>query len=615
MEQIIQRLEKAANEIDSLGLHKSADRLTNVMKGVLDIKTSQYLGINGYWIRNERCWQNCYRQKRASKPDTPAQEVWQECHSEYLDSFNKNRSDWEKYADEETSLVKFADIHADALDHEDKHFRRLYASKLAQGLNTQSAVMSAIEEGSARYGDILIEHADEISKVAKNIFTKHPKISETLAGISLDLTKEAQIARSRWNPIDMFQRGLGRVQDFVGKGGGTRGYVINRLNNVMNQLQSLRYKFPADRSRLNPDQDERVQEEFNGIMFQIDKELKAFQASAGNDPELQRAIQPLVKAYGKAWSIMNTPVPPQTSPPAGTPDLPTTTLTAQKKYIQEEPGMFGIGTREKAVDVMRDKGGRRLMLDELINATNQALSILGQGRNISPATPARAAKPTPAPTQVATPEAFQPGPEVAPATGSVAPAITADQFLSSLSNLDISDVGRIYYKAMQLLRESKKKGVSSSNNDVNIKVSQLSPTDVIGYLEQLQQTYPRLSKHYNSSFSAINKLLQKQKQLSNFWDVNKKNLSKNKPEMSMEDQLMSDLDQDVTVSPVNPVNPVNTRTPMDGPISNSYEDGNDRMESDPFAVGKQIMTDVKIGKFLHQLKKKGFLQESRNSNR
>jgi len=106
---VFANLKSIGDTLEKEGLQKSAEIITNSMQNLYEMKISQYVGVQGYWIRNRRCWDNCYRQKRSSEPDKAAQEVWMDCWAEYQKSINDDKSGWEKYASEEKN-IKEADI-------------------------------------------------------------------------------------------------------------------------------------------------------------------------------------------------------------------------------------------------------------------------------------------------------------------------------------------------------------------------------------------------------------------------------------------------------------------------------------------------------------------------
>ncbi len=72
---IIERLNAFAKTLDTdntVLINKTASSL---------VKTAQYVGSQGYWVANSRCWGKCYREKRATSPKLSAQEVWTDIRS------------------------------------------------------------------------------------------------------------------------------------------------------------------------------------------------------------------------------------------------------------------------------------------------------------------------------------------------------------------------------------------------------------------------------------------------------------------------------------------------------------------------------------------------------
>jgi hypothetical protein len=96
---IFSQLNEIGNELEAKGLEKSAAIVTDAMDTLLQIKTAQYVGSQGYWIRNERCWSNCYRSKRTTSPGKTAHAVWTECWEEYNKAIDTDDTKtWDKYA-------------------------------------------------------------------------------------------------------------------------------------------------------------------------------------------------------------------------------------------------------------------------------------------------------------------------------------------------------------------------------------------------------------------------------------------------------------------------------------------------------------------------------------
>jgi hypothetical protein len=69
MEKVIEKIVDFASKLDKKSFSKEANAVDDIALNL--IKVSQYVGSQGYWIRNERCWSNCYREKRASSPNKP----------------------------------------------------------------------------------------------------------------------------------------------------------------------------------------------------------------------------------------------------------------------------------------------------------------------------------------------------------------------------------------------------------------------------------------------------------------------------------------------------------------------------------------------------------------
>jgi len=170
----IEKLTDIADELDSKGLKRTAAVIDRITRNVLKITEAQYVGVQGYWIRNERCWSNCYRQKRASKPELGAQAVWSECQSEYVESLNKDRSDWDKYAEDASdSLKKFAsrkpEFSKKVIAMEKDYFHKKSAELINGGLTPDRAIKLAIQQGVLRYENSIIKEADKLLTIAEKL--------------------------------------------------------------------------------------------------------------------------------------------------------------------------------------------------------------------------------------------------------------------------------------------------------------------------------------------------------------------------------------------------------------------------------------------------------------
>ena len=71
------------------------------------IKTAQYVGVQGTWIRNGRCFTNCIRIKKSSNPELKDQQIWSECHKEWMNGVHSDSNEkFDKYASSNDFLIK-----------------------------------------------------------------------------------------------------------------------------------------------------------------------------------------------------------------------------------------------------------------------------------------------------------------------------------------------------------------------------------------------------------------------------------------------------------------------------------------------------------------------------
>lgn len=194
MESIIRALVKAASTLDETNHQDIADEVDKIASSILDIKTAQYVGIQGYWIRNSRCFGNCWRQKRAKTPTKAAQEIWNECHEEYVKSINNDGSAWDKYAESEaSSLMKMAE------SPEYEVFEKRFKEMVTSGSDTGSAIFGSINFAANRFEEEITEHTAHLAKLAERTLSVNPDVAVVLSQASKDLIKEAQVLRNMWD--------------------------------------------------------------------------------------------------------------------------------------------------------------------------------------------------------------------------------------------------------------------------------------------------------------------------------------------------------------------------------------------------------------------------------
>lgn len=224
MDNIIRLLVEAAEALDAQGLRAIADKVDKVANKTFDVKTAQYVGIQGYAIRNSRCWGNCYRQKRTSFPNKSAQQVWTECHKEYVESLNNDGSKWDKYAGSKSNIKIGSELHAFSQEVNAKIASKV-EEKIAEGLDVGSAVYASIEEVANEPNELMISASNEIMDIASKLVS-NPEISEKLTAAAEEMVKEAGI-------MDFF-RGVGQGA----KNWGSNAAYTGKLSSSIKQLNS-----------------------------------------------------------------------------------------------------------------------------------------------------------------------------------------------------------------------------------------------------------------------------------------------------------------------------------------------------------------------------------------
>jgi hypothetical protein len=240
---IFQNLKSVGDDLEKQGLSKTASVITATMSNLLNIKTAQYVGPQGYWIRQKRCWDNCYRQKRTTSPKKAAQVVWTECWEEYNKSINNNSSGWEKYAADDTELFKYAsEKQKNWVDSENKKFASSVEEKVASGKEQGMAIYLTLEEKKDEYNSMLLVDADNLSKLAEKLKDNgQEELSEKIANISSDILKEAQFGggfEGIWNKVRKFNPFSGKSRQK-----GISGDIRTRLKRVTQKALQLAQKF------------------------------------------------------------------------------------------------------------------------------------------------------------------------------------------------------------------------------------------------------------------------------------------------------------------------------------------------------------------------------------
>lgn len=291
----IKKIASIANELDKSGNTRIASVLDNINKNILKVVTSQYVGIQGYWIRNRRCWDNCYRQKRA-ETDKPAQEVWTECYKEYIDSINNDKSGWEKYAGEDKN-IKTA-----SKDEKDKNIKiaNIIKKKVAENMPIPVAIYDTYENIERNYKEACINSSKELIKIASKLNDKgNIEASKALTEVSDNILKEAQF----WQGVGSMLKGKGFTQ---GKYLEKVRKMIQEWIQVFNGLQS------SSASKSPNEIKKEISNEYNSFITDKDWLNIVNIASRSNQKELSQAVQNVSNVF-KDWRNRASQVPNPTS--------------------------------------------------------------------------------------------------------------------------------------------------------------------------------------------------------------------------------------------------------------------------------------------------------------
>jgi len=357
MIKILENLKKIGDELEKSGQVKSAQVVTNTMQSLSKLKTAQYEGVQGYWIRNRRCWDNCYRQKRTASPSRPAQEVWFDCWDEYLKSINDNNSGWEKYAGNE-KIVKTANL------DDAKHFHDEVQKRIKAGAPIPNAVYEVIEQ--ARLADKSLDNANNLLKVAEHLEKIGKKeLSQKVYDACFDIIKEGA---GFWGGIG---GGIGRGakwlgQTWMGSREGTGwGSSYRTAEAILKEIiDDINYLLAMPKS---------------SQIAAINHLLKLAWTKEGIAESLNKRRGSVVQAdAGKGInpSVFNTPRTPTPATPA-TDITPFSTWERKRKGVpQSDTGtQTAVPAEETAQKAPAEK--RRDLLQNLIPEQNRAQLFLG----------------------------------------------------------------------------------------------------------------------------------------------------------------------------------------------------------------------------------------------
>jgi hypothetical protein len=187
MENLIKEIIISAQGLDNRGMHKESKALDDIASSLIMIKEAQYDGTQGYFVRNTRCWNGCFREKRAK--GMTSNEAWESCHSEWLDTAMGNGSEkWDKYAGDE-SPIKVASVNDFISISADEALNNVINDRVDSGISIEHAVPMSLAERSIAIASKLSGVADELQKIASE--TSVSGTSETLSSIAEEISNIA----------------------------------------------------------------------------------------------------------------------------------------------------------------------------------------------------------------------------------------------------------------------------------------------------------------------------------------------------------------------------------------------------------------------------------------
>jgi hypothetical protein len=226
-------LVKISYDMEEKGMFKSASIVKEVDELFKNMKTAQYVGVQGYWLRNRRCWDNCYRHKRTTQPKTPAQEVWTECWDEYRESINNDKSGWEKYASsEENSKID---------KKEEKELNKIFSSKIGEkqknGFSLPESIYATIEEESQNNMNEILDNSTNLMNLAEYLNNNNMKeFGKRIANSTEKILKEAGL----WDAITAPARGAWKeLGQATGLWGDKKKKIIKTLDNFTKSISDL----------------------------------------------------------------------------------------------------------------------------------------------------------------------------------------------------------------------------------------------------------------------------------------------------------------------------------------------------------------------------------------
>lgn len=175
---IIDLADRATNK----GQHDLARKLDIYAQYLMQIRVAQHAISQGYAERNNKCWLNCYRIKKANNSNISANDAWQSCYVEYKNSINSDGSAWDHYA-ATNNTIKISSKDSNIVDYHRK-FARSIGDKIASGATIAFAVNDSLHDMDAFLAKEVLLIGKNLGKLATRTDDAYAKdiqdISDTL---------------------------------------------------------------------------------------------------------------------------------------------------------------------------------------------------------------------------------------------------------------------------------------------------------------------------------------------------------------------------------------------------------------------------------------------------
>lgn len=242
------------------------------------ITVGKELGSQGYWVRNERCWQGCYRQKRSSSPRTPAQKIWNQCLDEYQDAIKGDNASWDKYAGA-NSVIKVGSSSLDA--------------QFVNSINKNNDIGIEIY---TKISDKLDEHKKAYAKAIENLLFISSKVSdEHISKEAFELAEKLYKEAGIWDTI----KGIGNAAKETAKNVGNA--IGNKAREWNASGAGQRISSMLEKAHMTLMQEVN---NFNNTLTTVKSELTDF-AKNSKSPEVQQRANNSLVSLQSLKQLMN----------------------------------------------------------------------------------------------------------------------------------------------------------------------------------------------------------------------------------------------------------------------------------------------------------------------